>query len=892
MYCVPALPIPGPPGPAGAPGPVGPRGLSGPPGPSALGIDINSLTSSPLIPDGVTQNYPQLHSLGPVLQSVGPEFPVPVIITVGSPTTVMINRTLATGGNYGSQDATHGFKPNQCFYFPVSPGVSLPAGITPGTLYYVMAANMTATTFTFSTVNNWGFTGSTYTQEGPAVNTTGSVTGQASIVLTGRDLNIFIPPGPYFTGIYADPNPNIDVTPNGISRIRYFAYGAMFDTKVSFGSQAFLNDAKTWASQVYDFINTPAFSNYPANLDAQLVIQTTANAANYYIGQWIAILGLDLQNAYNHFQSGPPNNAYFEFKQIKAINLATGTLTVDGPLKWAYLSTFPNLTNYAGHIGGGQALIAQMHPNWDMEVEVHGARWYAQPGGTVTRRVVFQDCVWQGFGFQAGVGTPPTVSKSWIFRNCRFLTPFNQGTPEIDKMLEYLEFDGCSGPHGYTISFVNSTLHDCRIRNHIGTGLNGTPRSIGISDSILDALTVGPETFGLTSVCEVHNSRIIAFDMKGRDDDPPFMSPNNDMTLLANWSFSGGTFTRNISAPSLYPMTWQMPGAKLYLVDASATYQYWQNMGSPFAILNTYMDGSGNFSFDTTLTAIPTRQTSAAVTLTIASPGVVNWTAHGLAAGTPIVLTVSSGGAFPTGLSRSTIFWVTAPTANAFNVAATSGGAAIAFTGTQSGTFTAYANPLAFRPHPCPRFTGFGNSGSGNLIDLNGAVDEPLFSRVRRSFVGKLYNAANFAQYFPPQPRIWGNLISMTVTVVRAYVSGTLNINCPGFTQPNLGLSTFNQTIDLTQAGRRVVTSTTVTGNLGVDALVAYADWVAGPLQFATAGCPATLTGSGVVLFEMLTDQGITRFGNMAGAPAVPAANSFVWTYSDASIQAQYGSLP
>ncbi|NNU66529.1 hypothetical protein G9X67_14720 [Rhizobium sp. WYCCWR 11152] len=79
------------------------------------------------------------------------------------------------------------------------------------------------------------------------------------------------------------------------------------------------------------------------------------------------------------------------------------------------------------------------------------------------------------------------------------------------------------------------------------------------------------------------------------------------------------------------------------------------------------------------------------VTMTIASPGVISWTAHGLAAGTAIKF--STTGALPTGLTAGTTYYVVNPTTDAFSVAATPGGSAIAATGTQSGVHTATTVP-------------------------------------------------------------------------------------------------------------------------------------------------------------------------------------------------------
>jgi hypothetical protein len=74
------------------------------------------------------------------------------------------------------------------------------------------------------------------------------------------------------------------------------------------------------------------------------------------------------------------------------------------------------------------------------------------------------------------------------------------------------------------------------------------------------------------------------------------------------------------------------------------------------------------------------------VTMTIAAPCVVTFNAHGMLAGDPIKFTTT--GALPTGIVAGTTYYVLAPAANTFNVAATVGGAAITTTGSQSGVHT------------------------------------------------------------------------------------------------------------------------------------------------------------------------------------------------------------
>lgn len=88
----------------------------------------------------------------------------------------------------------------------------------------------------------------------------------------------------------------------------------------------------------------------------------------------------------------------------------------------------------------------------------------------------------------------------------------------------------------------------------------------------------------------------------------------------------------------------------------------------------------------------PPPATTATVTITIATPGVITWTAHGMTGACPVVLTTT--GALPTGLTASTVYYVipSSITTNTFTLATTVAnalaGTAIATSGTQSGTQT------------------------------------------------------------------------------------------------------------------------------------------------------------------------------------------------------------
>lgn len=96
------------------------------------------------------------------------------------------------------------------------------------------------------------------------------------------------------------------------------------------------------------------------------------------------------------------------------------------------------------------------------------------------------------------------------------------------------------------------------------------------------------------------------------------------------------------------------------------------------------------------------------VTMTIASPGVITWTAHPLLNGDVVVFTTS--GALPTGITSGTSYYVINSATNTFQVAASRGGTAINTTGSQSGTHTAR----------CFTFGVGDGSTTFNLPDLRG----------------------------------------------------------------------------------------------------------------------------------------------------------------------------
>lgn len=100
------------------------------------------------------------------------------------------------------------------------------------------------------------------------------------------------------------------------------------------------------------------------------------------------------------------------------------------------------------------------------------------------------------------------------------------------------------------------------------------------------------------------------------------------------------------------------------------------------------------------------------VTMTLASPGVASFVAHGLQVGDAVYFTTT--GALPTGVTANTIYYVIAAglTADAFEFSATYGGSAVNTSGSQSGVHTLVRTPF-----------GLGDgSTTFNVPDMRGRV--------------------------------------------------------------------------------------------------------------------------------------------------------------------------
>ena len=259
------------------------------------------------------------------------------------------------------------------------------------------------------------------------------------------------------------------------------------------------------------------------------------------------------------------------------------------------------------------------------------------------------------------------------------------------------------------------------------------------------------------------------FDLAGglNTADSPFTTQPNEATGGFNYDFQvpgavkkrGGHLRLNSTVDSQLKTIgfglWDKPGSTRVPVRAAGTKL--QNFDpSSYAFTSLYEDTA--------------RTTVGTCTITIAAPGVVTYTAHGLVATDPVQFTTS--GALPTGLTASTTYYVkTVLTADTFTVAATAGGAAITTSGSQSGTHTLYKFTTAFLNSASTQpvvFNMFNNASAGVLWGAGGGASD-IYGAVSATQVTANGVAAPTTSSFTATPAAGGSLTAGTYRYTLVY---------------------------------------------------------------------------------------------------------------------------
>lgn len=807
-----------------------------------------------LTPGGVFDNSPVIDLFNQTTSyTLVKSFPATCTITIANPAVITLNN--------------HRFIQGQPVQFTTTG--TLPTGLTAGTTYYVIRSGITTNTFQVSAQNpvlkTLGGAGPQQ-GDGPPVVTTGTQGGTQSCVALGQEWTEFNWPA----GVYhLSTDTSLPGTQTLNKRVRINAYGTVVDD-FGIGGQSFTDNFifNNWVVPVN--ITQDVLSGvYGGNpIGSTGVFVGAGDIGKFYPGQWVLLCGLDLQGP----NSFPPNNHYNEYHQVVSVDNVNNVVNFSTNIRNSYRITWPDYgpISGTGQHYAGPARLVPMSPEFDLEFELNGLHGIDYSGTGSVRYGKFKNCRFED-GANSGQSFFPSSAKKLTFEECEFIT--TQGSVsiwanvEVDKLIEDLRYINCRGG---SLQCQSSSVDQLLIDGcNWEAGLIGTVRNTHVKDCNLGFIQVGAISLGYTSSLTVENTRSNGFSRVGRLDEPFTFPTAGSGNIVNSFGFTNNGTGGTLNAGPLTngPVNWAVPGNKLYVRDYNNKFD---NMGSPFAVLDVRTDGT-NTLIDTTLSALPVgNSTNSTVTISIASPAVITWTAHGLPAGTPVIFRTT--GSLPTGISPNIIYYIisTGLTTNTFEISATVGGSAINTTGTQSGIQTSISNPLMFFPHPCQRVTVINSWGSAALTMASKAPkDLPMFSYWKTATVTQGLNGGGI-QFGTTSPYVWGNINYMNINVIKPYTGSNnpmlLNITANAFNN-SLIQGNLNMSVDLTVAGMRTVNPTNCTFAVGSnDVITPFANWITGFMTLAfNTNTTEDQSKLPIVEFEILTDQGITAYSSILG---------------------------
>jgi hypothetical protein len=776
----------------------------------------------------------------------------PAVITVTSPT--FLQPTLRNG---------------QAISFQTTG--ALPTGIVPNQIYYVLygtvksiLATGVGANITFQITSTPLFNGTTATSvKGAPIATSGTQSGTHSYTTYGESWTDFVwDPGNYAASGNVAPGINC-----GLKRTRALAYGTRIATNINFyggadRDQNASTDGSLWCYHT-QFQTTDV--NTSGHQQNSITLLTPAQAVNFYVNSWVALMGLDMQQ-----DAGANwNPSTFEFLKVQSVDAVGGVITFYDRLQYNYRSTYPKFTPGTG-VGwsgsaDGPATIVQLNDGFDQELEVHGLNIYGVTEGTTggMRTVRLIDCEMYGWAFDSGPS--PALVRKFTMERCNF----HNCIPEVDKMIDTIEyidcvFDQTSYPRFQTASINKVLIERCKMMN----GVSGTAKETVIKDSFLSGQFKLGIVYGATDRVTLINSYIgetLDSMQEGTTVSTVFVTftngtlsiPIGGTTPYGTWRAPGG------ATPAVCPLPWAVPGAKIALcatptVITNAGVGAVVNVGSTmgmikaFTVLDVYTDGAGAFSVDTDLPALP----STAITLTgTVSGNILTATAVTPSDAWPLAGMNITGGTLPAGTVITQIPGVPSNQLGAYTLNnAASIGASTPFTVT---------NVMHYQPHSCARLTVINCTGGRTVADMAGAPpDIPMYSYFRRAYAGLPINVITSEKFV----RLAGNLLYLNINVLRPYTgaAATYTLQMILFGYKTAGGITYptvlSQIVNLKTAGLRQITAAGVTGNLAGDTIVAVPFWLTGSHVVTvgpTLGGGDTLAMMPYVVVTAQTDQGI-----------------------------------
>lgn len=225
-----------------------------------------------------------------------------------------------------------------------------------------------------------------------------------------------------------------------------------------------------------------------ASLSAGYISRFVAN-------QWVMIGGLDIQNTFQSPYGYPPNQTYFEWRQITNVNEGTGVITLDRPLTNSYLSTWPNYNagnNFEADSGGPATIwtvggsVASGRNTWNTTIEYRGLTISnTQITYSLGRNITYRNVTWTGS--YCGI---PSQNEAWTVIDSDMSTC----TMEVDKLIGTMTLDNVAINQ---VQFQSNSTNSLVTRNGTTiTSLVGTAKSAAMTDTSIVGFTPGSYGYG------------------------------------------------------------------------------------------------------------------------------------------------------------------------------------------------------------------------------------------------------------------------------------------------------------------------------------------------------------------------------------------------------------
>lgn len=367
----------------------------------------------------------------------------------------------------------------------------------------------------------------------------------------------------------------------GMPRFHFKAYGTTWQNIDSFSQSI-----EPWPAALFPFSNgTNYLIQSTLVRDTQVTCVTPAQAVNMVPGIYYAVMSVDMQ-----YNGSPPNCFQVDYVKCTYANAATGVVKFDRPLRWAHLSTTPDLNNTspcgAARIWPIDQGFYGVYGTWDIEHIYEGMTVLPNFGSQITPYQSFTGRSIKTINWR-GVGASETVAE-----NVTHYTPHFLFKGESDKIVNSISYYDMQIDGGFDLVFQSASptrlmMKNCKVSGALVSGA----KMVDIENCDIDDVSLGSFTNGLLMSGSIRNSRVSKYASTK-------IGLNEGTVDGTNVTFSNGTF-KILASSGLFGIPWKgIVGQQVYLAGPFGFFVGDQSLGY---IVSLTTDGSNNLYINTTL---------------------------------------------------------------------------------------------------------------------------------------------------------------------------------------------------------------------------------------------------------------------------------------------------